>query len=239
MKKAEKRQRSQMMLALNGKVIMITGAFGGLGRTVTEAFSRAGAKVVAVSRELPQRLPEGQLGISADVTDEASVQGLMREAVQKTTRIDCLINLVGGFAMSPLAETEMSTWSKMLSLNLTSAFLLSREATRLMTQQGSGRIIHVAARAAVDPFPGAGAYIVSKAGLLALINVLALEVAGSGVKVNGVLPTTIDTPANRQSMPNADPNQWVKPEAIAALLVFLASDEADALNGALIPIGSS
>ena len=227
------------MISLSGKVVMITGAFGGLGRTVTEAFTKAGAKVVVVSRELPEKLPEGLLGISADVTEEAEVQQLMTEAMRKTARIDCLINLVGGFAMSRLSETEASVWSRMLSLNLTSAFLLSREATHLMTKQGSGRIIHIAARAAVDPFPGAGAYIVSKSGLLALIKVLALELAGSGVKVNGVLPTTIDTPANRQSMPNADPNQWVKPEAIAALLVFLASDEADALNGALIPIGSS
>ncbi|GJL59294.1 MAG: short-chain dehydrogenase [Nitrospirales bacterium] len=227
------------MIDLNGKVVMITGALGGLGQTVTGAFSKAGAKVVVVGRELPEKLPEGLLGLSADVTDEAEVQRLMKEALHKSTRIDCLVNLVGGFAMGSLAETEASAWSRMLSLNLTSAFLLSREATRLMTKQGSGRIIHMAAQAAVDPFPGAGAYIVSKSGLLALIKVLALELAGSGVKVSGVLPSTIDTPANRQSMPDADPNQWVKPEAIAALLVFLASDEADALNGALIPIGSS
>lgn len=227
------------MISLNGKVVMITGAMGGLGQTVTGAFSQAGAKVMVVGRERPEKLPEGLLGLSADVTDEAEVQRLMKEAVQKTTRLDCLINLVGGFAMGRLAETDASLWSRMLSLNLTSAFLLSREATRLMVKQGFGRIIHMAARAAVDPFPGAGGYIVSKSGLLALIKVLALELAGSGVKVNGVLPSTIDTPANRQSMPDADFTQWVKPEAIAALLVFLASDEADALNGALIPIGSS
>ncbi|MDR4484141.1 MAG: SDR family NAD(P)-dependent oxidoreductase [Nitrospirales bacterium] len=227
------------MISLNGKVVMITGAMGGLGQTVTGAFSQAGAKVMVVGREHPEKLPEGLLGLSADVTDEAEVQRLMKEAVQKTTRLDCLINLVGGFAMGRLAETDASLWSRMLSLNLTSAFLLSREATRLMVKQGFGRIIHMAARAAVDPFPGAGGYIVSKSGLLALIKVLALELAGSGVKVNGVLPSTIDTPANRQSMPAADFTQWVKPEAIDALLVFLASDEADALNGALIPIGSS
>ncbi|MDT3778123.1 SDR family NAD(P)-dependent oxidoreductase [Nitrospira sp. MA-1] len=227
------------MISLNGKVVMITGALGGLGQTVTEAFAQAGAKVVVVGRELPAKLPEGLVGLSADVTDEAEVHRLMKEAVRKTTRIDCLINLVGGFAMGRLAETEMSTWSKMLSINLTSAFLLSREATRFMSKQGSGRIMHMAARAAVDPFPGAGAYIVSKSGLLALIKVLALELTGSGVTVNGVLPATIDTPANRNSMPDADPNEWVKPEAIAALLVFLASEEAEALNGALIPIGSS
>ena len=227
------------MVSLNGKVVMITGASGGLGQAVTKAFSQAGAKVVVVGRELPQTLPEGLLGLAADVTDEVEVQRLMKEVVEKTTRLDCVINLVGGFAMGRLAETDASEWSRMLSLNLTSAFLLSREATRLMTKQGAGRMIHIAARAAVDPFPGAGAYLVSKAGLLALIKVLALELAGSGVKVNGVLPSTIDTPANRESMPDADPNQWVKPEAIAALLVFLASDDAEGLNGALIPIGAS
>ena len=227
------------MKSLNGKVVMITGASGGLGQAVTKAFSQAGAKVVVVGRELPQTLPEGLLGLAADVTDEVEVQRLMKEAVEKTTRLDCVINLVGGFAMGRLAETDASAWSRMLSLNLTSAFLLSREATRLMAKQGAGRIIHMAAQAAVDPFPGAGAYIVSKSGLLALIKVLALELAGSGVKVNGVLPSTIDTPANRENMPDADPNQWVKPEAIAALLVFLASDEAEALNGALIPIGAA
>ena len=227
------------MISLNGKVVMITGALGGLGQTVTESFSQAGAKVVVVSRELPGKLAEGLVGVQADVTDEADVRRLMKEAVEKTTGIDCLVNLVGGFAMGRLADTDASAWSRMLSLNLTSAFLLSREATRLMTKQGAGRMIHIAARAAVDPFPGAGAYIVSKSGLLALIKVLALELAGSGVKVNGVLPSTIDTPANRESMPDADPNQWVKPDAIAALLVFLASDEAEALNGALIPIGAA
>ncbi|MCA9422954.1 MAG: SDR family NAD(P)-dependent oxidoreductase, partial [Nitrospira sp.] len=97
------------MISLNGKVVMITGALGGLGQTVTESFSQAGAKVVVVGRELPKKLPEGLLGISADVTDEAEVQRLMKEAVQKTTGIDCLVNLVGGFAMGRLAETEMST----------------------------------------------------------------------------------------------------------------------------------
>jgi len=227
------------MRTLNGKVVMITGASGGLGRVVTEAFSRAGANVVAVSRESRKKFSGAFLGLQADVADETEVRRLMTETIQQTGRIDCLINLVGGFAMGRLTETEISTWSQMFTLNVTTAFLLSREVARLLTTQGSGRIIHIGARAALDPFPGAGAYIVSKAALLALIQVLALELKGSGVTVNGVLPTTIDTPANRQSMPEADHHQWVKPEAIAALLVYLASDEAQALNGALIPIGSS
>ena len=225
------------MISLDGKVVMITGAMGGLGQTVTSVFSRAGAKLVVVSRQVPKELPEGMLGFSADVTDEADVKRLVTEVMQKTTRIDCLVNLVGGFALGRVTETETSVWSRMLSLNLMAAFLLSRELVPPMVEQGSGRIIHMAARAAVEPFPGAGAYIVSKSGLLALIKVHALELAGSGVTVNGVLPSTIDTPANRQSMPNADFSQWAKPESIAEVLLFLASDEAGGVNGSLIPVG--
>jgi NAD(P)-dependent dehydrogenase (short-subunit alcohol dehydrogenase family) len=130
-------------------------------------------------------------------------------------------------------------WHKMLSLNLTSAFLLSKAVISHMVERGAGRIMHIAARAAVDPFPGAAAYIVAKSGLIALIKTLAIELAGSGVSVNGVLPTTIDTPANRKSMPSADPGKWVSPESIARLLVFLASDEAAPINGALIPVGTA
>jgi NAD(P)-dependent dehydrogenase (short-subunit alcohol dehydrogenase family) len=125
----------------------------------------------------------------------------------------------------------------MLTLNVTAAFLLSRAVIPKMSAQQSGRIIHIAARAAVDPFPGAAAYIVSKAALVSLIRVLALELAGTGVTVNGILPTTIDTPANRQSMPTADPSKWVRPESIAQTLLFLMSDDAGQINGALVPIG--
>jgi NAD(P)-dependent dehydrogenase (short-subunit alcohol dehydrogenase family) len=122
-------------------------------------------------------------------------------------------------------------------MNLTAAFLLSKAVLPHMSGRRTGRIVHVAARAAVEPFPGAAAYVVSKAGLAALIRTLATEVAGSGVTVNGVLPTTIDTPANRAAMPNVDPSQWVKPESIAQLIGFLVSDGAGQVNGALIPIG--
>ena len=106
-----------------------------------------------------------------------------------------------------------------------------------MLQRGQGRIVHVAARAALEPFPGAAAYIVSKAGLIGLIRTLSAEVEGSGVTVNAVLPTTIDTPANREAMPAADPSKWARPESIAQALTFLASDTAGQINGALIPVG--
>ena len=227
------------MIRLDNKIVMIAGGTGGLGQTVTSVFSKLGATVIVVSSKLPNTLPEGVRGVTADVTKEADVQRLVAEVQQKTKRIDCFINLVGGFAMGRLMETNTADWTKMLTLNLTAAFLLSRAVLPLMVEQGAGRIIHIAARAAVEPFPGAGAYIVSKSGLVALIKVFALELAGSGVNINGVLPPVIDTPANRKNMPSADHSQWVTPESIAKLLVFLASEEASAVNGALIPIGST
>ncbi len=227
------------MKRLDNKVVIITGATGGLGQTVTAEFSNAGATIVVAERHPSKNLPEGVQSVTADVTQESDVQRFAAEVKNKTGRIDCLINLVGGFAMGRLTETNPSEWSKMLSLNLSAAFLLSRAVVPTMTDQGSGRVIHIGARAALDPFPGAAAYLVSKSGLVAMIKVLALELAGSGVNVNGVLPTIIDTPVNRKNMPDADFTKWVKPEAIAQLLVFLASDEAGAINGALIPIGST
>jgi NAD(P)-dependent dehydrogenase (short-subunit alcohol dehydrogenase family) len=225
-------------MRLDGKIVVITGAMGALGQTVTSVFSTSGATLVAADRQVPKELPGGMLGLTADVSNEADVQRLMETVIQKAGRIDCLINLVGGFSMGRVTETDRSLWDRMLTTNLTSAFLLSRAVVPHMLKQKDGRVIHIAARAALDPFPGAAAYLVAKSGLLSLIRILALELAGSGVSVNAVLPTTIDTPANRQSMPTADFGKWVRREAIAELLVFLASDGAAAVNGALIPIGS-
>lgn len=176
--------------------------------------------------------------MKADVTNEADVQRLVNDVIRKTGRIDALINLVGGFAMGCLEETDAALWHRMLTMNVTAAFLLSKAVLPHMLKSGNGRIVHVAAWAAIEPFPGAAAYLVSKSSLLALITVLALESSGSGVTVNGVLPNTIDTPANRASMPQANPSTWAKPESIAETLLFLASDEAAQISGAFIPIGT-
>lgn len=176
--------------------------------------------------------------MKADVTDEADVQRLVNDVIRETGRIDALINLVGGFAMGRVEETDAALWQRMLTMNVTAAFLLSKAVLPHMVGRGAGRILHVAAWAVVEPFPGAAAYIVAKSSLLALIKVLALELSGSGVTVNGVLPNTIDTPANRASMPQADPSTWTKPESIADTLLFLASDEAGQISGATIPIGA-
>jgi NAD(P)-dependent dehydrogenase (short-subunit alcohol dehydrogenase family) len=225
-------------MQLNGKVVVIAGGSGALGQTVTPAFTRAGAQVITADRQsAPEQVARG-VAINADVADEAAVQRLMNDVIQKTGRIDALINLVGGFAMGRVEETDSALWQRMLTMNVTAAFLLSKAVLPHMMARGTGRIVHVAAWAAVEPFPGAAAYIVSKSSLLALIRVLALELSGSGVTVNGVLPGTIDTPANRASMPQVDPSTWTRPESIADTLLFLASEEAGQISGAAIPIGT-
>lgn len=224
-------------MQLNGKVVMIAGGSGALGQTVTPAWVKSGAQVITVDRTVPPQAA-GWTSIQGDVTDEADVQRFVREVIQRYGRLDVVINLVGGFATGRVVDTEVALWQRMLAMNVTAAFLLSKAVIPRMTEQGSGRIVHVAAWAAVEPFPGAAAYIVAKSSLITLIKVLALELKGSGVTVNGVLPTTIDTPANRANMPEVDPSIWTKPESIAKTLLFLASDEAGQINGATVPVGT-
>lgn len=225
-------------MLLKEKVVLIAGGSGALGRTVTPACVKAGAQVMTVDHNPPGSQSTDWRVLKADVTDEADVQRLVSEVIKTHGRIDILINLVGGFAMGRVEDTDAALWQRMLTLNVTAAFLLSKTVLPHMVERGAGRILHVAAWAAVEPFPGAAAYIVAKSSLLALIRVLALELKGSGVTVNGVLPNTIDTPANRASMPEVDPSTWTKPESIANTLLFLASEEASQISGAAIPVGT-
>lgn len=224
-------------MSVEDKVVLITGASGALGQTVVPSFLATGARVIAADRHSLSIQVEGCRHMKADVTDEVDVRRLVDEVIRTAGRVDSLINLVGGFAVGRVVESDASLWHRMLTMNLTAAFLLSKAVLPHMMERRTGRIVHVAARAALEPFPGAAAYIVSKSGLVALIRSLSLELAGSGVTVNGVLPATIDTPANRSNMPDADPSKWARPESIAQTLIFLASKEASQINGALIPIG--
>lgn len=225
-------------MRLNGKVVVIAGGSGALGQTVTPACVNVGAQVITVDRTVPPKVV-GWTTLQADVTDEADIQRLVRDVIKRHGHLDVLINLVGGFAMGRLVETKVELWQRMLAMNVTSAFLLSKAVVPHMAKQGTGRILHVAAWAAVEPFPGAAAYIVAKSSLVALIKVLALELKGSGVTVNGVLPNTIDTPGNRASMPEVDPSTWTKPASVAETLLFLASEEAGQVSGAAIPVGTN
>ena len=225
-------------MQLKGKVVLIAGGSGALGQTVMPVFARAGARVITADRNPPSAQVANRSAMKADVADEADVQRLVEDVIRETGRIDALVNLVGGFAMGRVEETDAALWQRMLTMNVTAAFLLSKAVLPHMVERGAGRIVHVAAWAAVEPFPGAAAYIVSKSSLLALIKVLALELSGSGVTVNGVLPNTIDTPANRASMPQTDPSTWTKPESIAETLLFLVSEAAGQISGAAIPVGT-
>ncbi|MFO0698277.1 MAG: SDR family oxidoreductase [Nitrospira sp.] len=223
-------------MKLKDRVMLITGGSGALGQTVVPAFRAEGARVfVAANHAEPP--PSDDTVLEADVTNETEVQRVVNDVVEKAGQIDGLINLVGAFAPGSVMETRLSVWQRMLTLNVTTAFVLSKTVASHMLRQGRGRILHVAAWAAVDPFPGAAAYIVAKASLLTLVKVLALELRGTGITVNAVLPTTIDTPGNRTSMPQADRSTWTSPESIAQTLSFLASDDAHQISGAAIPIG--
>ena len=222
---------------MDKKVVVIAGGSGGLGQTVVPSLRNAGARIITADRNPSAALVESGAAIKVDVTNEGDVRRLVEEALRREGHIDALVNLVGGFTTGHVVETDATAWDRVLTMNLTAAFLLSKAVLPPMLERRAGRIIHIAARAAVEPFPGAAAYVVSKAGLAALIRVLSLETAGSGVTVNGILPTTIDTPANRKSMPDADVSKWVKPDAIAGLIAFLIAENAGRINGALIPVG--
>jgi NAD(P)-dependent dehydrogenase (short-subunit alcohol dehydrogenase family) len=217
-------------------VVLVTGATGGLGPAVVKTFLDSGAVAVfGVARSWDGRtVPEGQFHpVEADLT---TVEGCHRVA-ERAQPLDALVHVMGGFAGGrPVSETTDEEWDRMMDLNVRSAFYMIREVLPGMLAAGSGRIIAVGSRTGVEPAAGLSAYGVSKAALHALIRTVALEVTGSGVTANAVLPSTIDTAANRKAMPRADHTKWVRPEAIAEVLLWLASAEAAEVNGALIPV---
>ena len=214
--------------------VLITGANGGLGTAVCQEFLTAGAKVIGVA--LAWKQPAPFITISADVTTEAGCDSMVKQALEHGP-IDALVHLVGGFAGgSPVAETTDQTWDSMMNVNLRAAFCCIRAALKPMQAAGRGRIVAIGTRMAVEPSPNFAAYAVSKAALVALIRTVAAEGQKFGVTANVVLPSTIDTAANRAAMPKADFSRWVAPQSIAKLLVFLTSDAAADTSGAVIPI---
>jgi len=214
--------------------VLITGANGGLGTAVSQEFLAAGAKVIGVAREWKQSARFTT--ISGDVTTEAGCESMVKQALEHGP-IDALVHLVGGFAGgSPLTETTDQTWDSMMNVNLRAAFCCIRAALKPMQAAGRGRIVAIGTRMAVEPSPNFAAYAVSKAALVALVKTVAAEGQKFGVTANVVLPSTIDTLANRAAMPKADFSRWVAPQSIAKLLVFLTSDAAADTSGAVIPI---
>ena len=233
---------------LSNKVAVLTGAGGGWGRAVVVAFLQAGASVVVVER--PEVCAEraswkAELGepgarltmLPGNVFDEASVESMVQDVLAQHGHLDVLVNLVGGFAAGqPVHELDTETWERMLQLNLRSTFLCSKHAARPMIAQRWGRIINISSRAGVQPGPKAAAYAASKAAVVSLTESQAEELKNDFITVNAVLPSIVDTPVNRQAMPNADFSRWPKGEEIAPVIVFLASEEAKLIHGAAIPV---
>jgi NAD(P)-dependent dehydrogenase (short-subunit alcohol dehydrogenase family) len=230
----------------SGKVALVAGGTGGLGRAVSLAFLQEGAHVAVTFRKQDEfDALKAVAGANAtrlsghitDVTDDAAVKGLVEKLVSERGGVDALVNAVGGYAGgAPMWELETRVLDQMLALNLRSGFALARAAVPAMRKRKRGAIVNIVSKAAIDPPAGAAAYAASKAAALALLDSLAADLKGSGVRVNSVLPSIIDTDANRKSMPNADFAVWPKPEEIARVILFLCSDDAKVIHGAAIPV---
>jgi NAD(P)-dependent dehydrogenase (short-subunit alcohol dehydrogenase family) len=235
-----------MIAPFSGKSALVAGGTGGLGRAVSLAFLQEGARVAVTYRKRDElvalKAAAGTAhtrleGHETDVTDEAAVKALVESVRTKHGRLDILVNTVGGFAGGKtLWEEEADTLEKMLALNLRSGWALARAGVPVMVAQGRGAIVNVAAKAALSPPAGLSSYATSKAAALALFASLAAELEGTAVRVNSVLPSVIDTDANRRAMPGADFSKWVKPEAIARVILFLCGDEGQAVRGAAVPV---
>jgi NAD(P)-dependent dehydrogenase (short-subunit alcohol dehydrogenase family) len=226
------------------QVALVGGGTGGLGRAVTLAFLQRGDTVwVPYHRQetfddLRKEAGDGASrlnGESVDVTKEAETRALV-ERIEKTSgRLDILVNCVGGYAAgAKLWEFDPAAFEQMLALNLRAGFMLCRAAVPAMLRNNHGAIVNVAAKAAVDHAGSAAAYAASKAAAVAMIDSLAADLKGTGVRANSILPTIIDTKANREAMPKADFSKWPKPEEIAKVILFLCGEEAALVNGASI-----
>lgn len=228
------------------QVILVAGGTGGLGRSVSQAFLDDGATVVVTYRkrsefdELAQAVGSKSAlleGSVVDVTAEDETRDLVAAIVTRHGRLDALVNTVGGYDGGvKLWDLDTKVLDRMLALNLRSGYALSRAAMPAMLKAGRGSIVNVASKAGLDHPAGAAAYAASKAAALAMMDSLAAEVAGTGVRVNSILPSIIDTDANRKAMPKADYAKWPKPEEIARVILFLCSDGAKVIHGASIPV---
>lgn len=235
-----------MKLDFTDRVVVVTGAAGNLGGATVNAFAAAGASVALVDRS-PGRLPElfpelaGStkhfVAPATDVTNAESVATAVEAIQQHFGRIDVLVNTAGGYrAGTPLHNTPLSDWDFMLNLNARSVFVMCQGVIPKMLERGYGKIISTSSRAALGGDANHSAYSVSKAAIVRLTESMSAELKDQDINVNCILPGLIDTPQNRAAMPKADFSKWVSPEAIADVILFLASDAARAIHGAAIPI---
>jgi NAD(P)-dependent dehydrogenase (short-subunit alcohol dehydrogenase family) len=229
-----------------GQVALVAGGTGGLGRAVSLAFLEEGATVAVTYQRAAGfdslRNEAGSLasrlqGFATDVTSESAVRELVAAIVAKHARLDATVNAVGGYAAgSNLWETETKVFEQMFALNFRSGVALARAVAPVMVKQGRGAIVNVASKAATDHAAASAAYASSKAAAVAMIDSLAADLKGTQVRANSILPTIIDTEANRKAMPQADFSKWPKPPEIARVILFLCSDEAKLIQGASISV---
>ncbi len=229
-----------------GGTVVVTGGTGALGLAVVEAFFKAGATVY-VSFIIAQEVEalKTRLGADAekvnilecDLANAESVRNFVDMILQKSGRIDALVNVVGGYSGGPaIHETDERDFDFMMKLNLKTAFLISKIVLPHMIRKGHGKIVHVASRTGLRGEATVGPYSISKAGVIRLTETIADEVKEFGVNCNCIMPSVIDTEANRQAMRDADFSKWVKPEEIAKVILFLCSEDARVINGAAIPV---
>jgi NAD(P)-dependent dehydrogenase (short-subunit alcohol dehydrogenase family) len=224
---------------MKGKVVLVTGANGGLGTYVTQAFIDANATVVGTSRKIKQSdfTSSSFTAMPAEISTREGAKGLVDQVAARFGKLDVLAHTVGGFAGGQLiADTDDATFQRMFDLNLNSVFHILRATIPVLRQTGDGRIIAIGSRAALEPGAGVGAYSASKAAMVSLIRTVALENKDAGLRANVILPGTMDTPANRKAIPNANFSKWVRPAAVASLITWLAGDAGKDINGAVIPI---
>ena len=224
------------------KIVPVTGGTGALGRAITAAFIASDAKVVSsyvIDREIEQLKKESKAVvelIKTDVTKEEEVEKLVLSVISKYGRIDVLVNVVGGYlGGKSVSELDEKEWDLMMTMNLKSAFLISKHVIPQMVSSKYGKIMHVSSRTGLKSSGYDSAYAASKSGLIRLVESLSEEVKDSNINVNCIMPSTIDTEANRRAMPTADHSKWVKPQDLANVVLFLCSDEANVITGAAIP----
>lgn len=224
---------------LSEKKIVVTGAFGALGASVCAAIKEAGGRVACIDFAPASKAPSACVGCiligDVDLSVPAQATRALESAATQLGGLDGIVNVAGGFRWEKIADGDLATWDQMFNINVRTAVNTARAALPRLRTPG-GRIVYVGAMGAIKAAAGMGAYAASKAGVAKLTEALADELKDSGVTVNAVLPSIIDTPVNRADMPTADFNRWVKPSQIADLIVFLLSERADAITGALIPI---
>jgi NAD(P)-dependent dehydrogenase (short-subunit alcohol dehydrogenase family) len=223
-----------------GRVIAITGAFGVLGQAVAKAAAAQGDTLALIdfATTAPGGLPSGDVLLlpGVDLTDAVQAGAAMDAVSERFGGIDALLNIAGGFTWETLQDGSIDSWPAMYRLNVLTATNASRSAIPHLKRSGAGRIVNVGSAAALKAGLGMGAYAAAKAGVHALTQALAEELKGDGITVNAVLPSIIDTPANRADMPDTDPAIWVAPDDLAAVMLFLASEASTAMTGSLAPV---